>query len=248
MSERPYARLYLDLVDDEKFEGIYEDDHHFAAFCRLLMIAEGAWPASAHLPSGRLARPSSVRRLGEAELVDTKPGDRYRIHGLDKEREARADKARTSVAHRRDRSNNDRTTTVERPKNDRPTSQAEPSRDETSQDAQTAHAPDPADVYWNLTGTYPKDRALAWIDDLSSKYGPEPTLRALATAHVQDRTTSTLLGRTSDLLAHEARALSVQAQAKVRADVEARRSAPRVVPDRAALEAEVQRILRGEAA
>lgn len=129
MTARPYARLYLDLIDDEKFASIYDDDHRFAAWCRLLLIAEGAWPASAHLPSARLARPAAVAALADCGLIDLRPGDRYRIHGLDAERERRADLARTSVAQRRDRSGNDRVTTVERPYNERPTSRAEHSRE-----------------------------------------------------------------------------------------------------------------------
>jgi hypothetical protein len=248
VAERPYARLYLDLVDDPKFAGIYENDHHFAAWCRLLMIAEGAWPASAHLPSGRLARPSSVRVLSESTLIDARPGDRYRVHGLDNEREARADRARTSVAHRRDRSNNDRTTTVERPYIDRSTSRAEPSQDEQSRDTHTAHASDPADVYWTLTGRYPSEKVVGWIDDLGSRFGAETVIRALAKAHIEDRSTNTLMGRVDDILRSEARALSLKAQEAERQRLKERRAAPREIVDQAAVQQEIERILRGEAA
>ena len=102
MSERPYARLYLDLVDDDKFRTIVDDDRHFAAWCRLLMIAEGSWPASANLP--RSARMGSVRALQAAGLLDIQSGGRYKIHGLDREREMRSDKARASASLRWERS------------------------------------------------------------------------------------------------------------------------------------------------
>ena len=71
MSDGPYARLYLSLIDDEKFETIYDNDHHFAAWCRLLMIAEAAWPASGHLP--RSTRRASIRALTDAGLIDILP-------------------------------------------------------------------------------------------------------------------------------------------------------------------------------
>jgi len=95
---RPYARLYLDLVDDPKFAGIYEDDRHLAAFVRLLMIAEASWPASAILPA--LCRRVSIAALATAGLIDLLPGQRYRVHGLDAERQRRTDHARTAADRR----------------------------------------------------------------------------------------------------------------------------------------------------
>lgn len=135
MSERPYARLYLELVDDEKFVGIYEDDHHFAAYCRLLMIAEGAWPASAHLPV--TVRRQSVKALLDSGLVDEAGAGRYRIHGLDKERTHRQERARASALSR------NRSATALRPLSDRPAN-----RDETSKDEQEPSNDEPWLVAW----------------------------------------------------------------------------------------------------
>lgn len=94
MTEGPYARLYLALVDDEKFQNIYGNDQHFATWCRLLMIAEPAWPASAHIPV--TAKRSSIQALSAAELIDLLPGGRYRIHGLDAERRSRHEHAKNA--------------------------------------------------------------------------------------------------------------------------------------------------------
>lgn len=94
MTAGPYARLYLCLVDDPKFAAIYDDDHHFAAWCRLLMIAEPSWPASAHLPAR--VRRASVVALVDAGLIDLQPAGRYRIHGLDAEREQRRQHAQAA--------------------------------------------------------------------------------------------------------------------------------------------------------
>lgn len=88
MGERaPYSRVYWSIVDDSKFESIYDDDHHLAAWLRLLLIADQAHPASAHLPANVLRR--SVRALAEVGLIDIS-GQRYRVHGLDAERSRRA--------------------------------------------------------------------------------------------------------------------------------------------------------------
>lgn len=111
MGDRPYSRHYHDLIDDAKFAEVYPDDHHYATWSRLLMIADQAWPASAHLPS--TARRASVAKLASVGLLDLLPGGRYRIHGLDPERTRRADAARVGgLASGRSR-------TVERPLNDR---------------------------------------------------------------------------------------------------------------------------------
>jgi len=88
VSERAaYSRLYWTIVDDPKFVTIYDDDHHFAAWTRMLMIADQAHPASAHLPSN--VRRASVTALADAGLIDLQPGHRYRVRGLDAERERR---------------------------------------------------------------------------------------------------------------------------------------------------------------
>ena len=92
MSERAaYSRVYWSVVDDPKFVTIYDDDHHFAAWTRLLLIADQSHPASAHLPTN--VRRASVRALSEAGLLDLQPGSRYRIHGLDAERGRRREAA-----------------------------------------------------------------------------------------------------------------------------------------------------------
>lgn len=94
MTGRPYSRHYWELVDDEKFDEIYPDDHHYATWSRLLMLADQAWPASAHLPAS--ARRASVQKLSEVGLIELLPGGRFRMHGLQKEREQRHEHAKTA--------------------------------------------------------------------------------------------------------------------------------------------------------
>lgn len=88
MTERAaYSRVYWSIVDDPKFVSVYDSDANLAAWLRLLLIADQAHPASAHLPSN--VRKSAVTELARVELIDLLPGHRYRVHGLDAERERR---------------------------------------------------------------------------------------------------------------------------------------------------------------
>ena len=94
----PYSRHYWRLVDDPKFADIYADDHHYACWSRLLMIADQAWPASAHIPA--TARKASVAKLAEVGLLDLLHDGRFKMRGLDKERAKRSDSARNAAAKR----------------------------------------------------------------------------------------------------------------------------------------------------
>lgn len=105
MAERaPYSRVYWGIVDDPKFAIVYDDDHALATWLRLLLIADQAHPASGHLPSG--CRKATVQALAEAKLIRV-TGSRFRITGLDAERNMRSESARNAAALRwhSDRSN-----------------------------------------------------------------------------------------------------------------------------------------------
>jgi hypothetical protein len=93
MPADPYARVYFRFIDDHP--AVYEDDRLLAAWLRLLMAAEGAYPASASIP--RWCKTATIERLAKEGVVDLLPGDRYRIHGLAKERERRTKQARDAA-------------------------------------------------------------------------------------------------------------------------------------------------------
>lgn len=82
--QAPFVRVYYSIVDDPKFDGIYDDDHHLAAWLRLLLTHDGTFPAPAPVPAS--ARRASFDALVKAGIVDPVHGGRYRIHGLDAER------------------------------------------------------------------------------------------------------------------------------------------------------------------
>jgi len=98
MAERaPYSRVYWGIVDDPKFSTIYDDDHHLAAWLRMLVVADQSYPTSAQVPAN--IRRASVKALSEAHLI-TVTGRRFRIVGLDAERERRSESARNAAAWR----------------------------------------------------------------------------------------------------------------------------------------------------
>ena len=78
------------------FASVYDNDRALACWIRLLMLADAMWPASAPLP----AKTATVRQLIDAGLVIERPGGRYTIRGLDKERQSRSDSARNAAAMR----------------------------------------------------------------------------------------------------------------------------------------------------
>ena len=89
MGERaPYSRVYWTIIDDERFANVYKSDAALATWLRLLLIADQSWPASAHIPARSSRR--AVRLLSAAGLIETIPGQLFRIHGLDAERERRS--------------------------------------------------------------------------------------------------------------------------------------------------------------
>ena len=128
MAERsPYSRVYWTIADDERFSTVYDHDAYLAAWLRLLLIADQAWPASGHLPAS--VAPRAVKALADCGLLILQSGHRFRIHGMDAERNARSNAARNAAA---ERWNSARISTP-MPRRDE-TRQDETSRAETSHD------------------------------------------------------------------------------------------------------------------
>lgn len=115
--ERPYSRVYWSVMDDEKFDGVRDDMRLFGAWALLLVVADMAWPAPAFVPP--TVPRASVARLVEAGLVVSLDAHRFRVQGLDREREMRSDSARNAAAVRWHRNGN---------------AESMPSRDETRRD------------------------------------------------------------------------------------------------------------------
>lgn len=133
----PYARVYYTVVEDERFATVYHDDHAFAWWVRLLLIADGAWPASPPVP--RAIKAPILDVLVRCGLIDMRPGDCYRIHGLDAERERRAKRAQYASNARWNAPSNASSIPSGSPSsnaNGHPSPHALPSRDEPRRDRQ----------------------------------------------------------------------------------------------------------------
>jgi hypothetical protein len=146
MSE-PYSRLYHKF--SREFPAIYADDHAFAAWGRLLLIADASWPMRPPLP--RSVRPKVLACLQGAGLVLLE-GDCYTVRGLDAERTRRRDAARIGAAQRWQSDGN---------------ATAMPRRDETSKDEtrEERTPPPPAERGRRAEGTNPRAQGRAPRDN-----------------------------------------------------------------------------------
>lgn len=91
-AERPYSRVYWDAPDDEKFRHVWADDRALALWLRLLISADQSYPHAPYLPGG--VHRASLTKLADAKLIDLVGDGRFRVHGLQAERERRSAAAR----------------------------------------------------------------------------------------------------------------------------------------------------------
>ena len=143
MADRPYSRIYHEIVDDPDFERVYGNRTALGAWLQMLLTADAMYPASAPMPP----RDPTVRLLIASGLVIEKPGNRYSIKGLQAERERRSASSRIGAVKRWENERN---------------ANAMPRRDETSKDKTSngANAPIPG----TFMGMRPK--ATASLDDI----------------------------------------------------------------------------------
>jgi hypothetical protein len=103
MSDEPYARAYYAKFASEHPD-IYSDDALYGLWSRLRDIADSAYPSLPHIPYGTHRRRLDV--LVKAELVYLEAGHRYRLRGLDKERQRRAEAGQRGARARWERNAN----------------------------------------------------------------------------------------------------------------------------------------------
>lgn len=82
-----YTRIYHTIVDDPKFEEVYDDDARLSWYVRLLMAADATYPAAAPLPFGMPAE--VLEHLTKRGIVVRVRGGHYRIKAHEAERESR---------------------------------------------------------------------------------------------------------------------------------------------------------------
>jgi hypothetical protein len=214
MNGDPYTRIYHKLADE--FPEVY-DGPDLAGYVRLLIAADQAWPTSARW-AGYVTRPTLDRLVATGLiLVD---GLRYRIKGMDKEREARSESASNAARSRWGNATRNADGNATRNAETMP-SRAEPSQTEPS----LARGPDAFEVFQQVTGSWPtKGTVVSWLSSLVDEYAEADVCDALVFVAGQDPTRTTLLGRVRDHLASEAHRRSKEAEeARARAEDEYQR-------------------------
>lgn len=98
----PYVRVYYRIIDDPKFEAVFNDDRALATWLRLLLTADATYPAPAPVPHG--IHRATFDKLIQVGLIDSAPAHRYRMHGLAAERDRRSDQARNAANARHGKS------------------------------------------------------------------------------------------------------------------------------------------------
>lgn len=96
--ERPYSRVYWEAPDDEKFRNVWSDDRALSWWLRLLLLSDQAYPNLVYVPAP-IPR-ATLKILTDARLVKVLPDGRYRITGLEAERERRSISGRNAAEAR----------------------------------------------------------------------------------------------------------------------------------------------------
>lgn len=227
---RPFSRHYWDLVDDERFDEIYPDDHHYATWSRLLMLADQAWPASGHLPA--TARKASVTKLAAKGLIELLSGGRFRVTGLDKGRAERAEHAQAAADARWSSRNaqsiapgDARAMHEQKPLYAK---QAEPA--EPVEQRQASAPADAWDAFLQRTGEVPGEKIRSWLDELAEAHSEVRVVAMLGALPKTHRTSVDYLKAVRDAL----RAEDFTAEKAERQDekrrLEAKRAPLKVLP------------------
>lgn len=214
-----YSRVYWSIIDDPKFEEVYDNDGALATWLRLLIHAEMAYPATATIPVGTVRR--SLMYLVSAGLVELSGTSRYRIVGLAAERERRSAPARTAASVRWQAPDASAMRSHSAPAEDALPGGAEQSRAKKEKEQEATHSSsdpdDHLDCYYRLTATWPSAKVLPWLNDLADKHGSRALSAALAEEFLEGEDRRTLLSRTQARLEraqHERRKLSEKAEAE----------------------------------
>ena len=96
VKQRTYCRVYHEIVDDPKFRRVYYDDAALGTWLRMLLMADQMYPNSAPMPE----ETPQVAMLLRCGLIKRRPGNRYIVTGLEREREMRSQYGRNAAAVR----------------------------------------------------------------------------------------------------------------------------------------------------
>lgn len=90
-SKADRRRYTITYHDDPGLAIVYDDDELFAAWNRLRLEADKAWPSEAAVP--RRCNEGALALLVDAGLVELRPGDHYWMPAIDAERTSKVQQA-----------------------------------------------------------------------------------------------------------------------------------------------------------
>lgn len=195
MSERPYVKVYREIIDDPRFETIYPSNRNLATWLRMLLSADAMYPAPAPL-AGHGRHEVEALCAPECGLIELAGPRSFRLHGLKTERMMQSDAGRAGAAARWGGM---------APASDptwgaMPTNPTEPNPTETNP-AEALIEP-ALDAYQRISPTVSAP-ALRFLDELIVEFGQEPTARAIGQASLKGR--DKLLSRAKTILVVDAR-------------------------------------------
>jgi hypothetical protein len=192
MNTGPFSFVYASIITDPKFGTIYCDDHHLATWLRLLLQADGTYPAPAPIP--RSASEASLSALVAAGIIDMVPPDHYQVHGLKAERDRRSSRARDAAWARWSGLSSDDAAALQAQSGGNTEhmlvehSRVEESRVEQSGAAALqAQGREPALEAYQRVFINVSANALRFLDDLIAEFGQEPVARAIGQEAIKGR-------------------------------------------------------------
>lgn len=96
--DNPYSRLYHSVKADDRFDHVFSCDPCWAAYTRLLIDAEAAYPVAASLPIS--LRSHAKTQLEAAGIIELRPHNSFIVHGLEAERKRRSRQGHAGAAAR----------------------------------------------------------------------------------------------------------------------------------------------------
>jgi hypothetical protein len=179
-----YTRHFWRFADE--FPDVYDDDAAYATWCRLLRLADMAWPVAATLPFG--AKKAAMAKLtmdrDGGPLVQMVTSTTYRIRGMDKHRAKRSQSGKDAADARWGNADSNAIGNASGNAKGNAERNAEmmPSREEKRREEESSTeqaAPDAAESLYQRTGRFPSPKVIAWLNDISRDHGEERLVRAI---------------------------------------------------------------------
>lgn len=198
--------FHEDLIAN--YGAVWDDDRALATWLRLIALADKQWPSPAEMP--RAAKASIVRALVAAGLIEELPNHRYKVRGLDAQRQRKADAARNAAGIRWGNAPSN-------PKGNANQSGSGNESESSGVEGSGERGADALDAWYRLTGSWPSSKVLPWLNRLIESHGDAAVCTALGAEWQVDPARNTILGRVNSRLekaAHDAEKRRVEANKK----------------------------------